>query len=257
VTDRATLARNRYLWSVVNARFTDGDAAALWVRAEVSWGLFRRPEAELGVLGPVAGLDVLELGCGTAYLSAWLARAGARPVALDLSPHQLATARRCQLATGPTFPLVEADGEVLPVRAGAFDLVISEYGVAPWCDPARWLPEAARVLRPDGRLVFLTNSVLAALSVPTEGGVAGDRLLRGLDELDPVTWPGGGTEHHPGHGAWIRALTAAGFAVEALHELAPPPEAADHDFYDIVTAAWARRWPAEDLWVARRATAGR
>lgn len=58
--------------------------------------MFNVPERQLGVLGEVAGLDVVELGCGTAYFSAWLARRGARPVGVDLTPAQLATARRCQ-----------------------------------------------------------------------------------------------------------------------------------------------------------------
>ena len=62
----------------------------------------------LGTLGEVEGLDVVELGCGTAYVSAWLARRGARPVGVDVTPAQLATARRCQAETGIVFPLLEA-----------------------------------------------------------------------------------------------------------------------------------------------------
>ena len=58
------------------------------------------PEREVGVLGDVAGLDVIELGCGTAYFSAWLARQGARPVGVDVTPAQLETARRMQEETG-------------------------------------------------------------------------------------------------------------------------------------------------------------
>ncbi|HWJ62465.1 MAG TPA: class I SAM-dependent methyltransferase [Acidimicrobiales bacterium] len=245
-------ARNRHLWSLVNEQFTDADAVARWDEDAVTWGLFRIPEADLGLLGDVAGARVAELGAGTAYLSAWLARAGAHPVALDLSGAQLDSARRCQERTGIRFPLVEADGDVLPLATGAFDLVVSEYGAGPWCDPRRWLPEAARVLRPGGRLVFLTNSVLAGLCVPEDAGFAGDRLLRPQRDLFPIAWPEGGVEHHPGHGDWIRLLRAAGFAVEALHELYPPPGAPTHEYYDIVTAAWAQRWPAEDLWVAVR-----
>ena len=57
-----------------------------------------------------------------------------------------------------------------------------------------------------------------------------------------------------GHGAWIAHLSAAGFVVDALHELFPPVDAAEHRFYEIVTPAWAGRWPAEDLWVAHLAT---
>jgi SAM-dependent methyltransferase len=250
MTDADELRRNREVWRSVNAQFTDADAGARWAAPEVTWGLFGHPESELGVLGDVAGLDVVEVGSGTAYLSAWLARRGARPVALDLSHDQLATATRCQERTGVRFPVVEADGAELPLASSSFDLVVSEYGAGPWCDPRRWVPEAARVLRSGGRLVFLTNSVLAALCVPSDSGPAGDRLLRGQADLDPVAWPGGGVEHHPGHGEWIRVLVAAGFVVDALHELSPPAGAAEHEWYEIVTPAWAGRWPAEDLWVA-------
>ena len=194
---------------------------------------------------------MLEIGCGTAYLGAWLARAGATVVALDLSREQLTSAAECQARIGPTFPLVEASGEELPFADRSFDLVVSEYGVAPWCDPSRWVPEAARVLVPGGRLVFLTNSPLAAMTVPAEGGPAGDRLLRGTGDLVPVTWPGGGHEYHPGHGEWMRTLVGSGFRVDGLWELTPPADADEPEFYEIVTADWSRRWPAEDLWCAQ------
>ena len=247
-----TVARNRALWDDVNTVVTDPAAEAMWSRPEPVWGLFAVPDQDVGLLDHVAGRRVVELGCGTAYVSAWLARAGAHPVAVDLSRGQLATAARCQERFGLRFPLVEADGAVVPLRTGAFDLVVSEYGAAPWCEPAAWIAEAARLLRPGGRLVFLTNSVLAALCVPEEGGYATDRLQRPLAALSPVAWPGGGVEHHPGHGRWIRLLTDAGLVVDALHELHPPVDATTHPDYEIVTAEWARDWPAEDLWVAHK-----
>lgn len=251
IEDAGHLRRNRDLWSLVSEQFTDGEAARRWQDRRVEWGLFRVPERRLGVLGEVDGIDVLELGCGTAYLSAQLARAGARPVAVDLSPAQLRSAMECQRRHGPTFPLVESDGERVPLRSSSFDLVVSEYGAAPWCRPDRWLLESARLLRPGGRLVFLTNSPLAGMCVPAEGGVAGDRLLRAQRDLRRVEWPDAGVEHHPGHGDWIRELRRAGFVVEALHELLADEDADLPEYYDIVTVDWARRWPAEDLWVAR------
>src|SRR3954466_3286792 len=134
------IALNRALWAVVNERFTDAAAEGQWLRPEVAWGLFAVPERELGVLGDVDGLAVAELACGTAYFSAWLARAGARPVAADLSGEQLTTARRLQDRFGPVFPLVQADAERIPLAGGRFDLVVSEHGTAAWCDPERWLP---------------------------------------------------------------------------------------------------------------------
>ena len=246
------IALNREVWAVVNERFTDAAAEDMWLRPEVVWGLFATGERDLCVLGDVQGLDVLELACGTAYFSAWLARAGAATVAMDLSGEQLATARRLQGQLGPVFPLVQADAERVPLASGRFDLVVSEHGVGAWCDPERWLPEAARLLRPGGRLVFLTNSHLSALCVPAEEGVAGDRLLRGQREAYRVRWPGGGIEFHPSHGDWIRVLRSSGFVVEAMHEIYAPADGGDHPFYEIVSGEWATKWPAEELWVAVR-----
>jgi SAM-dependent methyltransferase len=249
----AEVALNRELWALVNERFTDAAADAQWARSEVVWGLFAVPERVLGVLGDVRDRDVLELASGTAYFSAWLARAGARPVAVDLSGEQLLTARTLQRGPGPVFPLVQADAERVPLADASFDLVVSEHGVAAWCDPERWLPEAARLLRPGGRLVFLTNSLLSALCVPPEEGVAEERLVRGQREAYRVHWSGGGVEFHPSHGDWVRLLRRSGFVVEALHEIYAPEESGDHPFYEIVSADWASRWPAEELWVAGRA----
>jgi SAM-dependent methyltransferase len=247
----ADLATNRTLWTIVNSAFSAEHGRRSWMAADITWGLFHVPESDVGVLGNVAGLDVIELGCGTAYLSAWLARRGARPVGVDITPAQLDSAARCQQRFGPIFPLIEANAEDVPLRGSSFDLVVSEYGASVWCDPDRWIAEAARLLRPGGRLVFLTNSVLATLCVPEDGGFAGERLLRPQRTLHRVRWPGGGTEFHPSHGAWIGILSSNGFVVEALHELYAPPGSQTHEYYDIATVDWAMRWPVEDLWAAR------
>jgi hypothetical protein len=90
------------------------------------------------------------------------------------------------------------------------------------------------------------------MCVPEDGGPAGEHLLRGPSDVNPITWPGGGTEYHLGHGEWIRMLRTAGFVVDALHELTPPESGHDHEYYDIVTRHWSQRWPAEDVWVAHR-----
>jgi SAM-dependent methyltransferase len=246
----ADVARNRALWTIVNSEFTDEDAYRAWAAEQITWGLFQVPERDLGVLGDVAGLDVVELGCGTAYLSALLARRGARPVGVDLTPAQLATAGRCQERFGLVFPLIEGNAENVPLADEGFDLVVSEYGASVWCDPERWVAEAARLLRPGGRLVFLTNSVLATLCVPEEEGFAQERLLRPQRALHRMRWPGGGVEFHPSHGEWIRVLRANGFVVEALHELYAPADGETHDYYSIATARWAGQWPVEDLWAA-------
>ena len=99
------LLHNRELWDLVNGQFAGADGLELWRRADMVWGLFATPETELDVLGDVAGLDVVELGCGTAHVSAWLARRGARTVAIDQSGAQLASARAAQAEHGLRFAL--------------------------------------------------------------------------------------------------------------------------------------------------------
>ena len=121
-------ARNVELWTQANAEYTDENAKTNWALDEISWGIWGIDESELNVLGDVAGLDVVELGCGTAYVSAWLAKRSARPIGVDVTPAQLATARRMMAETGIEFPLVEADAAETGLPGGSADLVISEYG---------------------------------------------------------------------------------------------------------------------------------
>jgi SAM-dependent methyltransferase len=137
----------------------------------------------------MAGMHAIELGCGTGYVSSWLVRAGARPVGIDISQQQLATARAMQAEFGVDFPLVLANAERVPFQDSSFGLAISEYGASLWCDPHRWIPEAARLLSPGGRLVFLRPSPLFALCVPVQGQV-GNALLRPQFGLCQLDWGG-------------------------------------------------------------------
>ena len=243
--------RNRARWNAEAPSDVAG-AERAWARDEPTWGIWRVPESQLGVLPKdLAGKAGIELGCGTAYVSAWLARRGVKVVGLDASPAQLATARRLQREHGLEFPLIEADAERVPCRGEAFDLAISEYGACLWADPDRWVPEAARILRPGGELIFLVNSVLFALCVPAENGATGERLLRPAFGMRRIEWPGDpGVEFHLLHGDWIRVLRQNGFEIEDLIEVRPPPSATTS--YDYVTLDWARRWPCEEIWRARR-----
>jgi SAM-dependent methyltransferase len=241
-----------------NRRYWDDEAAAWhgplardhWAQAEPSWGLWATPESQVGVLADgVAGMRAIELGCGTAYVSAWLARAGAHPVGIDLSAQQLATARAMQTEFGLEFPLVLGKAEAVPYAENTFDLAISEYGAALWCDPYQWIPEAARLLVPGGRLVFMRYSPLFALCRPPEGPAspALSRAQFGLTELD---W-GNRVEFVLPHGEMLRLLRSCGFVVEDLIEIQAPPRP-PRDYAE-VTADWARQWPSEEIWKARLA----
>jgi SAM-dependent methyltransferase len=249
-----SIAANVAQWSKHNDEFTDAQAERAWEWQELTWGVFGVPEAEIGApLGDVSGLDVVELGCGTAYFSAQLARRGARPVGVDPTPAQLESARRQMERTGIEFRLVEAPGERVPLPDASFDLAFSEFGASLWADPALWLPEAARLLRPGGRLVFLTNSFISYLCAIDEGGTS-ETLQRPQFDAYRMQWPGEpGIEYHLSHGEWIDRLRAAGFEIERLIELKAPPTAEAHDYYDYVTPEWASKWPHEEIWVARLA----
>jgi SAM-dependent methyltransferase len=245
------VARNRAHWDRQAADYVESGRLA-W-SSEPHWGMFHVPDSEVHILPDVDGLDVIELGCGTAYVSAWLARRGARVVGIDGSEAQLATARALQEEHDLHFPLLFGNAEDVPLPDASFDLAISEYGAAIWCDPYRWIPEAARLLRPGGRLIFLGNGALLMLTIPdTEAeGAADATLKRDYFGMHRFEWPDDdGVEFHLGHGDWIRLLRSSGFEVENLVELRPSASATTR--YTHVTVAWARRWPAEEVWVARR-----
>ena len=246
--------RNRTLWDDWAKQYV-APGEDNWARDTPRWGIWSVPESQLRMLpADLAGRDAIELGCGTAYVSAWLARRGARVVGIDNSEAQLATATRLQRRYGFDFPLLHGNAEAVPYPDSSFDFAISEYGACLWADPQRWVPEAARLLRPGGRLVFLINSFLLSLCMPAEEGVAAtDRLLRPAFGSYRMEWPGDpGVEFHLSHGDWLRLLRGSGFEVEDLVEVRPPADATTR--YPFVTLDWARQWPCEEVWKARKCT---
>ena len=246
--------RNRAAWDRWAAEYA-GPGVRLWAESEPTWGIWNVAEAQAGVLpAEMGGRDSIELGCGTGYVSAWLARRGARPVGLDNSAAQLATARHLQDRFGLPYPLIHASAEQAPFADASFDLAISEYGASIWCDPYAWIPEAARLLRPGGQLIFLVNSVLLMLTVPdADDQPAAERLLRPYFGMHRFEWPGDeSVEFHLGHGDMIRLLRRCGLEVEDLVELRPEPGAETR--YPFVTLDWARQWPCEEVWKARKSS---
>jgi SAM-dependent methyltransferase len=245
--------RNRAEWERWSEEFVE-PGRRRWAAEEPDWGMWDVPERELNVLPDVAGKDVLELGCGTAYWSAWLARRGARVVGLDLTERQLETARQFQQEFDLEFPLIHASAEDVPLPNDTFDLVLSEYGASIWCDPERWVAEAARVLRPGGLLVFLVNGTILMLCLPDEDEElpAGDRLLRTYFGIYRFEWKSDeSVDFHLGYGDWIRLLRRKGFEVENLIEVRAP-EGAPPNRFNLASPEWARRWPSEEIWVARK-----
>ena len=252
MTDRTYQEANAAVWTDLAAVYAKSGEAN-WAADEPSWGIFSVPESADGVLpADLDGKDVIELGCGTAYVSAWLARLGARPVGIDITPAQIETAKRLQKQHGLEFPLHIGDAEATPFPDESFDIAISEYGAAIWCDPYKWIPEAARLLRPGGELIFLGNGLLLMLCTQSddEDAPVTERLERPLFGMHRFDWSDGSSEFHLSHGEMIRLLRRSGLEVEDLIEVQAPLDATTT--YPYVDAAWANRWPCEEVWKARK-----
>jgi SAM-dependent methyltransferase len=251
LADLEHVARNVAYWGAEAIRYRESGHTN-WSE-DPSWGIWSIPESEVGLLPDVVDKDVLEAGCGTGYVSGWIARLGGRPVGLDPTPEQLETARMLQKEFGVSFPLVRGAAETLPFRDGSFDVVVSEYGAAIWADPYMWISEAARVLRPGGELMFLGNAALLMLCVHEleEDDPADEMLKRDYFGMHRFEWPDtDGVEFHLNHGDMVRLLRTNGFEILDLVELRPGAEQSSS--YPFVTMEWARRWPSEEVWKARK-----
>jgi SAM-dependent methyltransferase len=244
------LARNQAGWTQAAPDFVESGRKN-WAGA-VTWGIWGVPEEDVHVLPSVEGRDVLELGCGTGYVSSWLVRRGARAVGLDPTWAQLQSARSFQHEFGIDFGIVAAAAEAAPFKKESFDVIISEYGASIWSDPYLWIPEAARLLRPGGELIFLVNgTILMVCASDADDVPATAELQRDYFGMHRFEWPDDdGVEFHLGYGSMIRLLRHNGFEIEDLIEIRPPEGATTS--YQFVTLEWARRWPSEEVWRARK-----
>jgi SAM-dependent methyltransferase len=242
---------NRTAWSAMSESFNE-PGRQCWESSEITWGIWNVREADVQALGDLSelkGQDSVELGCGTGYVSAWLTRLGARPVGVDITPEQLAKARQFQCEFGIEFPLLEESAESTSLHSESFDLAISEYGASIWCDPFAWIPEAARLLRMGGRLVFLRNGTISILCAPPVG-IATPLLVNDYRSIRRMEWDGA-VEFHLPTGEMFQLLRRSGFEVENFIELFPPDDVKPTRF-DYIDLEWSKRWPSEEIWVARK-----
>lgn len=250
--ERDHIERNRAAWECWAPRY-EAVARKAW-QEPLGWGIWKLPESRARLLeGIKPHADVIELGCGTAAISGWLARMGLKPIGVDLVRAQLETAAQLEREFGVSFGLLCANAEKLHFDTASFDVAISEYGASLWCDPRLWLREAHRLLRPNGRLIFITNSPLLMACTPEDGGPARDQLVRDYFSNYRMEFPGDGAiEFHPTHGEWVQLQRATGFELDRLIEV-QAPSTASGDF-DFATPEWAKRWPSEDIWVLRKSS---
>ncbi len=251
------VAENRRHWDAMAAQWV-AQGERNWAATEATWGMWDISNDDLALLpDEMSGQRAIELGCGTGYVSAWMRRRGAAVYAIDNSEQQLATARRLATEHGvDDIEWVHGNAEAVAEPDAGFDFAISEYGAAIWCDPYVWIPEAHRLLRPGGRLVFLGNHPLGMVCSPISGDApAGLTLerdyfgLRRLDWTEALDDPGG-IEFNLEISSWLRLLRSTGFDVVDYIEIQAPASAEGIRYW--VDASWAKRFPSEQAWVVEK-----
>lgn len=248
---RDYLTINRDVWNEDAPNWVEY-AEQAWGRDTPQWGSWGLPDAGLDLLPPdMSGMDAVELGCGTGYVSGWMWRRGARVTAIDLSAEQLATAQRLSAQYGADIRFIEGNAEQTSLPDNAFDFAVSEYGASIWCEPKKWLTEARRLLRPGGRLAFLGNHPLSLICSPLDGSPAEARLhrpYRGMWGADwtQVEFEPTGVCFNLTMAGWMDLFADLGFAVTRYQELYAPPEA--QGTRGAVPADWAKDYPVEQVW---------
>jgi len=213
-----------------NRGWWDAEAVAYYAEhgdflgdAELVWGPEGLTESDLGLLGPLTGRDVLEVGAGAAQGGRYAAAHGARVVSTDLSGGMLQQAAAIDERSGTRLALTQCDAAALPFADAVFDVVFTAYGAVPFtADSEAIMREAARVLRARGRFVFSTTHPIrwAFPDSPGPDGLVADRSY--FDRTPYVEQGDDGratyVEHHRTLGDRIREIAGAGLRLVDLVE---------------------------------------
>jgi len=210
------------------------NAAAAQYDAHLTSGDFWRHQhvispAVFGLLGQVAGQDILDAGCGPGWLSVELAQRGARVVGIDGSEQMLLRARERAASASQDVRFAEADlCSSLPLQDHSFDGVVANMVLMDIPAIGSALAEFRRALRPSGRLVFSITHSSFFLWFWTRDA-SGNKLWKPVDDYLTIRsdmndfW--GPTRHYHRPLSWyIGALASAGFVVDALLEPTPDLE---------------------------------
>lgn len=253
--DRSHIGHNRAAWNADADRYQRDNRAQIGPQihtGDPAWGVWGIPESKLNLLGDVTGKRILELGCGGAQWSLALARRGAHPIGLDLSDRQLEHARASMSEAGIDVPVVQATGEEPPFADGSFDIVFADYGAFTFGDPYRTIPNAARMLRAGGVLLFSIIHPIMLLAWPPHDEHPSEQLVTDYFGMHRIEMPGEATEFNLPFGEWIDLFTRNGLIVENLIEPRPTEDAVS-SYRDATDRAWSRRWPSEGIWQLRKA----
>ena len=242
------LIENRRFWDAYAPEWVERGEAA-WRAERPYWGIWETPESELGLIpSDLAGRSVVELGCGTGYVSRWFEQRGAFVTAVDLSSQQLTTAKRFAAQFQSEVTFIQSNAEATPLPDHCADLVVSEYGAAIWCD--RWIPEAARLLAPGGRLTFLGHSPWSLVCSDNDGEAVSNAMMRSYFELYRIDWTSaavdpGGIEFNLPLSKWFQLFREQGLRVDDYLEIRAPMDRLPDRFS--MAWEWARAYPSEQV----------
>jgi SAM-dependent methyltransferase len=241
--------KNRAHWDAQSDEYESLHAKQL-AREPMAWGIWSIPESQIDALGDTAGKDVLEFGCGAARWAIALAQRGARVTGLDNSQRQLEHARRNMREADVDIALLHASAENVPLQDESFDIVFCDHGAMTFADPRRTIPEAARLLRRGGVLVFSHETPLHFVCWDEKNDELDTRLHANYFEQH-ASDDGTSVVFQLPYGEWIRLFRANGFAIEDLIELRAPAGAST-TYARFARYEWASRWPAEEIWRLRK-----
>lgn len=230
VDDDAGARANRAWWDS-NAASYLGEHGEFLGDDDFLWCPEGLRESHAGLLGDVAGRDVLEVGAGTAACSRWLVARGARAVATDVALGMLESGKTIDERLGSRVPLVAADARALPFAAASFDIAFTAFGAVAFVPNAdRIHREVARVLRPGGRWVFSATHPVRWM-FPDDPSARGMTVQRSYFDRQPYVETDADAnvsyaEYHRTLGDHVRDLARAGFEIEDLLE---PEWPAGHD----------------------------
>jgi SAM-dependent methyltransferase len=226
--------------------------------AAVQYGPLVPNESDLELLGNVAGLNILEVGCGGGQNCIVLARQGATVIGVDVSDAQIDFARRlaqaedvvCQFHRGDV-----ADLTFLPDASQ--DLLLAVYVFPYVADLQAALAECARVLRPAGRLILSQDHPIRACYWHAERQEESLLPARSYFDTRPLHWAfattgASMTSYHRTLGQWFSLLRESGLEIEQIQEFPLPPGYADEPWADEYTAEVAIHLPQALLLAAKR-----